>query len=191
MSARSIAAHAPRVATSRRIVTGVAAATVAAGAMMSLSACGSGQISQTADQVSAVNGASGDLGHIALRDVHILYPAVNDQAKIAFVITDQDPIASDTLQSITTAGGGQASISGDTTIKPGKALLGSAPIGTLDSDIDRLKVSLPLTGPLRPGLTTDLTFTFAKSGSVTLPVPIDAGASSGPQEAGSDSGSGS
>ncbi len=173
-----------RVATSRRLATGIAGIAVAAAAVFSLSSCSSGQISQTADQVAAVNGAYGNLKSLALRDVYILYPAVGGQAKIAFVITNQDPVQSDELESITTDGGNTAaSISGDTTIAPTKALLGTAPVGALaGGDLDRLKVSLPVTSPLRPGLTYPLTFTFTKSGSITLPVPLNAGPSTGPQE---------
>lgn len=55
----------------RRVATAIA---LAAGAAIALSACGSGQVSQTAVQQAAVNGNSADLGEIALRNVHIAYP---------------------------------------------------------------------------------------------------------------------
>ncbi|MEU7766258.1 hypothetical protein AB0B25_14145 [Nocardia sp. NPDC049190] len=56
----------------RRMVT---VAALAAGAAIALSGCGAGQISQTADQVSAVNGAHAEAGSIALRNVHIVFPS--------------------------------------------------------------------------------------------------------------------
>lgn len=55
----------------RRVATAVA---LAAGATLALSACGAGQITQTSDQVAAINGTSTDAGTIALRNVHIIYP---------------------------------------------------------------------------------------------------------------------
>ncbi len=36
-----------------------------------LTGCGTGQIAQTANQSSAVNGTSGDIGEISLRNVHL------------------------------------------------------------------------------------------------------------------------
>ncbi|MDF0532190.1 hypothetical protein P0W64_20915 [Tsukamurella sp. 8F] len=179
------------VTASRRGVRAAAGMALVAGTLLATAACGSGQISQTASQVAAINGANQQVKDLALRDVHILYPAVGGQARIAFTIANQSPTDSDSLESITSADGTKASISGDTTIAPNKAIYGSAPAGTLDgADIDRLKVSIPVAGQLRPGLTTDLTFTFAKSGSLTVPVPVDAGATTGPVEAGASSGSG-
>ncbi|MEU7630693.1 hypothetical protein AB0C34_11985 [Nocardia sp. NPDC049220] len=56
----------------RRMVT---VAALAAGAAIALSGCGAGQISQTADQASAVNGAHAEADSIALRNVHIVFPS--------------------------------------------------------------------------------------------------------------------
>ncbi len=59
-------------ARTRRRLAMVAA--LAAGAALAVSGCSAGQISQTADQVAAVNGSSADSDRIALRNVHIVYP---------------------------------------------------------------------------------------------------------------------
>ncbi len=63
----------------RRVATAIA---LAAGAAIALSACGSGQVSQTAVQQAAVNGNSADLGEIALRNVHIAYPPSSEEYSI-------------------------------------------------------------------------------------------------------------
>ena len=55
----------------RRVATTLA---LLAGGALALTACGSGQISQTATQVAAVNGNSADVGDIQLRNVHVVYP---------------------------------------------------------------------------------------------------------------------
>ncbi len=49
-------------APTRRVVTALA---LAAGATLTLSACGAGQISQTAIQVAAINGNNAEVGSIS------------------------------------------------------------------------------------------------------------------------------
>ncbi|MFE7743867.1 hypothetical protein [Nocardia sp. NPDC057455] len=91
----------------RRMVT---VAALAAGAAIALSGCGAGQISQTADQVAAVNGNHADVGRIALRNVHIVYPAEGTaynnakggKALIALSIINNGESVPDELTSITT-----------------------------------------------------------------------------------------
>jgi hypothetical protein len=51
----------------------VAMLPAALGLVVTLSACGAGQVSQTASQASAVNGYSGQVGSIAVRDASIAY----------------------------------------------------------------------------------------------------------------------
>ncbi|MGY1947935.1 hypothetical protein [Nocardia asiatica] len=91
----------------RRMVT---VAALAAGAAIALSGCSAGQISQTADQVAAVNGSYADVGSIALRNVHIVYPnegggynnAKGGKALIALSIINNSASVPDELTSITT-----------------------------------------------------------------------------------------
>ncbi|WP_369689675.1 hypothetical protein [Nocardia niwae] len=91
----------------RRMVT---VAALAAGAALALSGCGAGQISQTAEQVAAVNGNHADVGRIALRNVHIVYPteggaynnAKGGKALIALSIINNGESVKDELTSITT-----------------------------------------------------------------------------------------
>ncbi|MGV9678974.1 hypothetical protein ACWDSJ_27145 [Nocardia sp. NPDC003482] len=86
----------------------VTVAAFAAGAMLALSGCGAGQISQTADQVAAVNGNSANIGKVALRDVRLLLPqseeytnAKGGKAVLAFSAVNADPAHGDELTSIT------------------------------------------------------------------------------------------
>jgi copper(I)-binding protein len=59
------------IARQRPLVIGVA---LLLGTLGALGGCASGQISQTASQAAAVNGASGHAGSIAVRDAEFVYP---------------------------------------------------------------------------------------------------------------------
>ncbi|WP_433661336.1 hypothetical protein ACQPW1_03490 [Nocardia sp. CA-128927] len=88
----------------------VPVAALAAGAAIALTGCSSGQISQTADQVAAINGNHADVGKIALRNVHIVFPAQGTEynntkggkAIIALSIINNSPSVPDELTSLTT-----------------------------------------------------------------------------------------
>ena len=88
----------------------VTVAALAAGAALALTGCSAGQISQTATQVAAVNGTRTDVGQIALRNLHIVYPAQGTEhnnskggkAIIALSIINDSPSVPDELTSITT-----------------------------------------------------------------------------------------
>lgn len=171
-----------RTVSTRRTLTATAGALLAAGALLSVSACSAGQISQTANQVAAVNGANHNYvdQKKVLSDVHVLYPVTAGQGKLAFVLSNIDPDArngGDRLVAITDQNGRSATISGDTSLPAGGSLYGTAPLSTTDNaDITRLKVTLPVDGSWRPGLTNELTFHLQKSGMLKIAVPLDAGA---------------
>lgn len=88
----------------------VPVAALAAGAAIALTGCSSGQISQTADQVAAINGNHADIGKVALRNVHIVFPAQGTEynntkggkAIIALSIINNSPSVPDELTSLTT-----------------------------------------------------------------------------------------
>ncbi|MEV6772713.1 hypothetical protein AB0N05_29155 [Nocardia sp. NPDC051030] len=119
----------------RRAVT---VAALAAGAMLALSGCGAGQISQTATQVAAVNGNSANVGKVALRDVRFLLPqseeynnAKGGKAVLAFSAINLGEAKSDELVSITSDLGsvkidGKAEIKPQTTLVAGYAKKGEA-----------------------------------------------------------------
>ncbi len=154
-------------------------------------ACGAGQISQTANQEPAVNGNTANVGSMQLRNVQIIYPA--DKAdevfgnggpfQVSFVISNIDPVENDRLLGIDAPQGGSVTLAGNTEIPAGQALRAGKPIGLLEpEDIKttdeqkRLTVVLSNAGDsVAPGLTTPLTFRFEKSGSITMNTPVDSG----------------
>lgn len=158
-------------------------------------ACGAGQVSQTTNQLPAVNGAMATVGAMQLRDVQIMYP-VTDANKpdeevfgnggpfeLSFVISNIDPVVNDRLVSITPEKG-SVTIVGKTEIKAGEALRAGKPAGLLipsgaPSVIDEPRIDATLTDAgktVASGLTTKLTFKFEKAGEVTVNTPVDAGA---------------
>jgi len=125
------ASKAPRRAVRR---SAVAVAAFAAGAALALTGCSSGQISQTAQQVSAVNGNSANIGAVALRDVRILLPQSADytntkggKALLAFSAANTGPDTPDQLSSITTDLGTVTITPAGATLAPGQVLVAGAP----------------------------------------------------------------
>lgn len=157
----------------RRVATAVA---LAAGGALALSACGAGQISQTASQVAAVNGNSADVGSLALRNVHIVHPTSpqhslepGGDAVLAFTAINESEGDPETLTGITSEFAGSVSIEGE-------AAATIAPQTSLEASGDEKLVLLEdLQKGVRPGLTVPVTFSFENAGDVTLAVPVDAG----------------
>jgi hypothetical protein len=125
------ASKAPRRAVRR---SAVAVAALAAGASLVLSGCSSGQISQTARQVSAVNGNTANVGDVALRDVRILLPQSADytnakggKALLAFSAVNAAPDKSDELSSITTYLGTVNITPAGAVLAPGQTLVAAGP----------------------------------------------------------------
>lgn len=184
----------------RRVATAIA---LAAGAAIALSACGSGQVSQTAVQQAAVNGNSADLGEIALRNVHIAYPSSEEysiepggNAVLAFTVVNDSAETTDKLVSITTdyaarvvAGEevGGLTIKPQTSLQAGQLPAGEGAATEAETQIKNneenddapaalsLVVLQDIKAGVRPGLTVPITFKFEKAGSVTVDVPVDAG----------------
>ncbi|MGE2714700.1 hypothetical protein ACQI4L_11625 [Mycolicibacterium litorale] len=157
----------------------------ACGLALALTACGAGQISQTATQAPAVNGVNAGVGDIALRNVHLRAPQTTDyvrpgsEAELLFVAANESADEPDRLVSIR-SDVGTAPLSGDTTIPPTGVLVAGEPDGqtaALESvePAEPLTVDVTLTKPITNGLTYPFTFTFQRSGEVTVQVPISAG----------------
>lgn len=94
----------------RRALVAVALSATAA---LGLTACGAGQITQTATQIAAVNGGEATVGKIALRNVQLIYPtdtaellSVDDPVELTlnFVAVNNSPDEFDTLESIVVEG---------------------------------------------------------------------------------------
>ncbi len=144
-----------------------------------LTGCGSGQISQVADQESAVNGMSANAKDIALRNVHLL--ATRDSVvpgkvlPLVFVAANNSADVDDKLVSITSDFGNVA-LAGDSVIPAGRALV-AAPMGQPEamSATAPGTATVTLTKPITNGLSYPFTFTFEKAGAVTVAVPLSAG----------------
>lgn len=110
--------------------TGFVAAVAVVGAL-SLAGCGAGQITQTADAVSAVNAAEATVGQIALRGVEFPYtgpisaPAVYSAGATAPVQMSiiNSGSQDDRLVSASSPVASSVQVSGDTTIPAGRAVL--------------------------------------------------------------------
>ncbi|CCH27739.1 hypothetical protein ABZ816_07290 [Actinosynnema sp. NPDC047251] len=109
----------------------VLVAAVAAGLGLAAAGCSAGQITQTDQQVAAVNGAQGQAGDIAVRDAQLLFPVAEgyyhegDDAPVVVVIANNGT-AADKLVSVTAdiAEGGR--ISGDAELEPNTAIQSGA-----------------------------------------------------------------
>lgn len=171
-----------------RVVTALAVAAALAG-------CGTGQISQTADQASAVNGASATVGDLALRDVRIQAVQTGDALEagqtvdLLFVASNQSIDTGDELRGIRTTVG-NVSVTGSRSVPAGGVLVVSAPAGPdlptapasralpEVTDASTASATVTLDKAISNGLTYDFTFDFKKAGPIRVAVPISAGAMS-------------
>jgi copper(I)-binding protein len=146
-----------------------------------LTGCGAGQISQTADQESAVNGMSAGVQNIVLRNVHLQAVQSGDFLQpgktipLVFVAANNSPDVNDKLVGIT-SDVGTVAMSGDGAIPAGRALIvaakgQTAAMGSAAPATAEVTLSKPVTN----GLTYNFTFTFEKAGQTTLAVPVSAG----------------
>ncbi|WP_433670155.1 hypothetical protein ACQP06_02445 [Nocardia sp. CA-136227] len=185
----------------RRAVT---VAALAAGAVLALSGCGAGQISQTATQVAAVNGSTANVGSIALRDVRFLLPQGEEsgntkggKAVLAFTAVNMSDSKTDELVSITAEGLGTVKLDSKIEIKPSSAVVADKPTAKDSAQASAVheqnagqpasdKVADPNAKPIlievtglakdvNPGLTYPLTFNFKEGGTVVVNTPVDAG----------------
>jgi len=168
-----------------------------------LSACGAGQISQTATQVAAINGMNTDAGNLSLRNVRILYPNSEEYriepggtAQLGFTIVNEDPYVADRLTGISTdfaasVTGARLEIPAQSSVVAGvdeatTALIEDAEEEPSSDSTEETPTPVPasvannvelvnLSEGVRPGLTIPVTFTFEEAGDVTIQVPVDAG----------------
>lgn len=182
-------------------LSGLVSAVFALGLAALLTACGSGQITQTDTQQPAINGANGQIGAIAVRDAQLAYPPnpegvytpgatvplwvsiVNTGVSDDQLVQVTSPAAIEvTIDGSTTTG---KAIPGGTTVASGFDVDGVASANSASSQIAPsvngapIPVRILLVGiksingqPLRAGLTIPVTFVFAHAGQVTLNVPI-------------------
>ena len=168
------------------VTAGLAACGLAAA--VTLTGCGAGQISQTANQLPAVNGTAATVGDaqagIDLRNVYLRAKQTRDfvkpgnMAELVFVAVNKSPESADKLVSIQSATG-EVMVRGDGAVPAGGALL----VGTegknqtlpTSADVSTATADVALTQPISNGLTYKFTFKFQNAGEKTIEVPISAG----------------
>jgi copper(I)-binding protein len=162
----------------------VAASAGLAACGLILTGCSAGQISQTADQESAVNGTTANVANIALRNIHL--QAVQTGAaveagrtvELIFVAANISPDVNDKLISIS-SDVGTVAVTGATAIPAGTSLIVGSADGqdeaTALGSAEPTKAEVTLTQPITNGLTYKFTFDFDKAGQTTVSVPISAG----------------
>jgi copper(I)-binding protein len=184
----------------RRSSVLAALATCGVAASVVLSGCSAGQVSQTATQEPAVNGTSGNIGNIALRNVHLRAEQTTDyvqpgtEVELLFVAANNSPDVADKLVSIT-SDIGEVTLTGGGDLPVNGSLLVGAPDGQISAlqsvePTDAAEARVDLSKPISNGLTYDFTFTFEKAGQTTVPVPISAGETPRREESGNSAGHG-
>ncbi len=181
---------------SNRLV--VATAALAVGGLL-LTGCGSGQISQTANQEAAVNGSTANVKNIALRNVHLQAVQTGDFLKpgraveLIFVAANNSPDVNDKLVGISTDVG-SVEVSGPTAIPANSRLVVGSPDGQDEveafSSAQPTSAEVTLSQPVTNGLTYAFTFDFEKAGEVKVEVPISAGNAPRQDEVGGGEGHG-
>jgi copper(I)-binding protein len=162
----------------------VAASAGLAACGLILTGCGAGQISQTADQESAVNGATANVANIALRNIHLqavqtgaALPA-GQTVQLIFVAANLSQDINDKLISIS-SDVGTVAVTGTTAIPAGASLIVGSADGQTEAtamgSAEPTKAAVTLTQPITNGLTYKFTFDFDKAGQTTVAVPIAAG----------------
>ncbi|MDN5915861.1 MAG: hypothetical protein L0I76_12235 [Pseudonocardia sp.] len=166
-----------------RALTGAAGAVALTG-MLALSGCGAGQLAQTANQTSAVNGISAQQGEVLIRDARIAYPPnastgvlypAGSSAPLEVTLLNSAPVT-DRLVGVSSPGAPAARIGGDPTMTQGIPLVAQvAAEGGVPADSRPITIELGgLVTPIRTGLSVPVTFTFERAGSIDLDVPIAA-----------------
>lgn len=100
-------------------------------ALLTVAACGSGQLAQTAGMPPAVNGGLGQAGKVAVRDAVIAfpatgrtYPAGGDAPLVVTIVNSGD--TPDTLVSVTSPVSQPAALTGSTDLPAGASLVAGA-----------------------------------------------------------------
>ncbi len=153
--------------TARRVRALTAAAALTLGLLVS--SCAAGQISQTADEVAAIDGANGGVGEIAVRNVELVtadtggYPKGAD-APLQLQISNQG-LSADTLTQISTPAAGSVAINGPLPL-PAQSLV------TIGAQAPVTMTLKNLTAAISYGQSVPITFSFKTAGPITVQVPI-------------------
>lgn len=144
--------------------------TAAAVASLALTGCAAGQISQTAQEVAAIDGGNATVGAVGVRNALLATPAGPNYAQGSnvelLVVLANTGIATDTLTAVSTPAAGKVTLPESGVPLPGQA---NVTVGGEGATI----TLTGLTRALCYGQSIPLTFSFQKAGQVTLNVPIE------------------
>ena len=160
----------------RRVLVPVAAVVAAA---IALSGCAAGQISQTADQVAAIDGANGTTGQIGVRNALLALPdsttgyTKGADAPLEFWVSNA-AIDTYTLTKVTSTAATSVQISGSPTVAA-QSLVDFTGTGTGTSASVKLTMK-SLTSAISYGQSVPVTFNFTNAAgdasAVTVNVPV-------------------
>lgn len=160
-----------------RILTTGALAVAAMAAVLAVTGCSAGQVTQTSTQVATVNGSSANIGELALRDIRILYPsggtyAEGSTAQLVLVVTNQG-LAEDTLLDVTGDFFDEAAVPTDdeapASVDAEVPAQGILQFGT--SELPSIELS-DLSEEISVAEVVSMTFVFEQAGEVTIEVPV-------------------
>lgn len=142
---------------------------LAMAAAVALTGCAAGQISQTADQVAAIDGANGVVGNMSILNAQLAQPkgqtiAAGANSPLLLWVSNEG-LDSDTLTSVTTPYASAVRISGTGEV-PGQTLTDMATTSGTQLVVQGF------TQELITGNSVPMTFTFAKAGTINLNVPV-------------------
>jgi copper(I)-binding protein len=149
------------------------------GAVVALAGCSAGQVTETDTQVAAVNGASGDVKDVAVRDATFTFPSdasfypAGASAPMELMLANRGP--DDRLVSVSSPYAASATVSGETTLPTDSALHALGGNDELNPGPSARTVKITLQGlkqQLGAGVTIPVTFTFEKAGQLTVQVPL-------------------
>jgi copper(I)-binding protein len=137
---------------------------------LALSGCAAGQISQTANQQPAIDGANSSSGAVALRDVRFAAPEDNahtagSDVALKFWIVNTS-LTPETLTEVSSPGAESGSIEGNVEV-PGNSMVEVGQDSGASAELTGITADLPY------GHSLPVTFTFANSGAITLNVPVE------------------
>ena len=146
------------------------AALVFAAACLTLSGCAAGQISQTADQVAAIDGANGTIGDITVLNARLAPTegqgfAQGSNGRLLLWISNSG-LSADTLDQVSTPAADSVRIVGDASI-PGQYL------ADLSSLTGTRVVVTNFTQDVPYGQSIPVTFSFENAGTLNLDIPIE------------------
>jgi hypothetical protein len=172
----------PAAKTGRAVWTGVASVLVAT---FALTGCSAGAVTQTSSQASAVNGATGQVGNLLVRNATIDFPPnTAPNAGAAYQPGGAAPLsltlvnngaAADKLLAVSSPVAGAGQVTGDATIPAGSTVSVGNNVGTDSQALAGRTIAIKLTGlvgPVRAGLTYPVVLRFQNAGVLSVNLPV-------------------